>query len=452
MSLSPPPPSPQTPLSLPPSNQNPKKRPLSMPSSTHISHKKARMHPLRQTSFPSSQDSDPRVYSARAASVKSEADGGSVTGSVTGLFAASVDGSGNARGKKRKKGGAGARKEKETETERDGTASVKGTTVDGGVEVDGGGEEVDEDGDGDEGDMEEVEGEGEDGDGPGTAREAEAERKNLAILIDAFTPAQSTRYDFFKRAKLNKPMVRKIVNQTLSQSVPPNVITTISGYTKVFVGELVEKARTVQEEWAEAADRAAYAEYEAELAREEKKEEEKEEEEAPARAREQAVTTASTQSTQPTTTTATNAIMDSQTRTNQLSSSAAAADMPSTKTDLTGNDVAVVKTEPSSSNSSTTASDILKSTTTPPSPSTQPQSQPQTQAEPKRKQRLPFKPPPNPHRGQLLPSHLREALRRYKRDGEGGGVGFGGLSMGGMGVKGSFSCGIRGVGGRRLFQ
>ena len=41
----------------------------------------------------------------------------------------------------------------------------------------------------------------------------------------------------------------QITNQTLSQSVPPSIITTINGYTKVFIGELIERARDVQTEW-----------------------------------------------------------------------------------------------------------------------------------------------------------------------------------------------------------
>jgi transcription initiation factor TFIID subunit 11 len=43
------------------------------------------------------------------------------------------------------------------------------------------------------------------------------------------------------------------VNHTLSQSVPPAVITTVNGYTKVLLGELIELARDVQLEWQAAA-------------------------------------------------------------------------------------------------------------------------------------------------------------------------------------------------------
>ena len=50
--------------------------------------------------------------------------------------------------------------------------------------------------------------------------------------------------------------------------------------------------------------------------------------------------------------------------------------------------------------------------------------------------------------GPLLPGHLREALRRYKRDGEGGGAGLAGVSLG-LGVPGA---GAARLGGKRLFR
>jgi transcription initiation factor TFIID subunit 11 len=60
---------------------------------------------------------------------------------------------------------------------------------------------------------------------------------------------------------------------------------------------------------------------------------------------------------------------------------------------------------------------------------------------------------PNPHKGGLLPDHLREALRRYKNDGEGGGVGFSGQSHGLLGVPGPAAWRVGdGASGRRLFR
>lgn len=174
--------------------------------------------------------------------------------------------------------------------------------------------------------------------------------------MDAFNPMQSERYDLFKRTKLRKESLRRIVNHALSQSVPAGVVTTVNGFTKVFVGEIVEKARTVQTEWAEAHDQASLAAFEAE--------------EREAEAAEN------------------------------------------------------VKRESSDGD------------------------QPQPTPRPKRE----FRPPPNPHRGQLLPAHLREAQRRHRRDCEGGNVGFAGLSMGNLGTRGPFVWNSGSVGGRRLFR
>ena len=50
--------------------------------------------------------------------------------------------------------------------------------------------------------------------------------------------------------------------------------------------------------------------------------------------------------------------------------------------------------------------------------------------------------------GPLLPDHFREALRRHKKDGEGGGTGLQGVSTG-LGLPGSGSARL---GGKRLFR
>lgn len=194
------------------------------------------------------------------------------------------------------------------------------------------------------------------------------------LLVDAFNPLQSERYDLFKRAKLRKESLRRIVNHALSQSVPASVVTTINGFTKVFAGEIIEKARTVQAEWAIAHDQAALAAFEAEYA---------------------------------------------------------AATSEPNKPGGIENEATPTSSPASALNQGTNG------VTAPP-----------ITAHPKPE----FKPPPNPHRGQLLPSHLREALRRYKRDAEGGGVGFSGLSMGNLGVRGAFTWNSGGVGGRRIFR
>ena len=57
------------------------------------------------------------------------------------------------------------------------------------------------------------------------------------------------RYDVWNRAKLRTADVRRLVNQTLSQSVPHPVVTVVSSYAKMFAGLLIEDARAVQAEW-----------------------------------------------------------------------------------------------------------------------------------------------------------------------------------------------------------
>ncbi|EAU31217.1 conserved hypothetical protein [Aspergillus terreus NIH2624] len=293
-------------MSSPPPPGNPLKRP-SISSTTSQSAKRPRMHPLRQTSFPTTIDTDARTLGATS-------DAGSVTGSFTGsLGGTSADGvfrTSKKRGRKSKA---------EKEREREDAASVRGA-ADGRLSVDAegasvraGGNAAGGGGGGDDDDDEDFEDEGELlGREEGTT-DTEAEKKNLALLVDAFNPLQSERYDLFKRAKLRKETLRRIVNHALSQSVPASVVTTINGFTKVFAGEIIEKARTVQMEWAAAHDQAALARFEAE------------------------------------------------------------------------GDGATVKQEEGA----------------PDAPASRP---PRV-----------FTPPPNPHRGQLLPSHLREALRRADR-------------------------------------
>jgi transcription initiation factor TFIID subunit 11 len=70
-----------------------------------------------------------------------------------------------------------------------------------------------------------------------------------SVLLDAFNDDQSDRYAAYKRLKLQLPVLKRIANQTLSQSIPPQVAISLAGLTKVFAGEIVEKARDVQDQW-----------------------------------------------------------------------------------------------------------------------------------------------------------------------------------------------------------
>ncbi|KAJ5280267.1 hypothetical protein N7478_005639 [Penicillium angulare] len=404
-------------MSSPPPYQtptNPLKRPSISSTASLPTGKKQRMHPLRQTSFPANLDASERSFGPTS-------DAGSVTGSYTGsLGGTSADGVFSAaRSKKR---GRKSKADKERERDRDdamstktgdagrfGSADAEGSVRGGGGGGGGGGGRGGDDGDDEDDDDDEGELLGrEEG-----ATDTEAEKKNLAILVDAFNPLQSERYDLFKRAKLRKESLRRIVNHALSQSVPASVVTTVNGFTKVFAGEMIEKARTVQAEWADAHDLAARTAFDAEEAAAEKAAQIKAEAHAHAAAQ-----------------------------------SKPATPTPSGTPVPMSNGIKKESPDPSQSKPSPNPISNFKSTSSPipgHSSSAAPSPVP-------RRPRREFRPPPNPHRGQLMPAHLREALRRSKRDGEGGGVGFSGLSMDNLGVKGAFTWNSGSVGGRRLFR
>lgn len=68
--------------------------------------------------------------------------------------------------------------------------------------------------------------------------------------MDFLTDAQAERYATYRRIRLKRETVRKLVNQTLSQSVPQPVIVAVTSYSKSFIGELIDRALTVRDEWA----------------------------------------------------------------------------------------------------------------------------------------------------------------------------------------------------------
>ncbi|KAL1641253.1 hypothetical protein SLS58_006155 [Diplodia intermedia] len=181
---------------------------------------------LRQTSFPPEESG--RAEFSRSPSVDS-------------TYTANT----NTTKKKGKKGKGGG---------DDDVRSTTGTSVRGGKA--GAGDGADKADEEEEADQEEG-GEALDAvlEGQGEADEKQ-EKEHLRMLVDRLDPDQSDRYAKYRAVKLKKETVRKITNQTLSQSVPQSVVTTINSYTKVFIGSLIERARTVQQEWQAVAEYA----------------------------------------------------------------------------------------------------------------------------------------------------------------------------------------------------
>ncbi|KAI0367910.1 TAFII28-domain-containing protein [Pilatotrama ljubarskyi] len=72
-------------------------------------------------------------------------------------------------------------------------------------------------------------------------------KDNLKVLMDNLSPAQYDRFEAYRRYALSKQAVRKVIQQTTGQQVSLPVAQIIAGFAKVFVGEMVEKARKVQD-------------------------------------------------------------------------------------------------------------------------------------------------------------------------------------------------------------
>lgn len=69
-----------------------------------------------------------------------------------------------------------------------------------------------------------------------------------SLLSHLMDEDQLERHMASRRGTLNKASVRKLVNHVLSQSVNQHIVMATSGVGKVFVGEMVERARGVQRE------------------------------------------------------------------------------------------------------------------------------------------------------------------------------------------------------------
>ncbi|GAA5966939.1 hypothetical protein JCM8115_006214 [Rhodotorula mucilaginosa] len=77
--------------------------------------------------------------------------------------------------------------------------------------------------------------------------EAARQKEDLRVLLEHFDENQMDRYEAYRRSGLTKSSVRKLVNAVLQQSVSPSILTVVRGFAKVFVGEIVEKARQMSD-------------------------------------------------------------------------------------------------------------------------------------------------------------------------------------------------------------
>lgn len=206
------------------------------------------------------------------------------------------------------------------------------------------------------------------------ANEQKRMDEKLNVLQMQLTKAQSDRWSSLRGAALSSKAVKRIVNQTVSQSVTEICVKYVQWASKAFATEIVERAREVQAECAAAMEVGVERERGARVRALKEKE-------AELQAKEQI---------------------------EKLDGGGAG--LSEQERHAMQTDIKKLKKE---------AEEYV----------------------------------PNKHKGGLLPDHLREALRRYKADGDGGGFGFDGLSHSLLGVQGAVAWRVGdGATGQRLFR
>ncbi|KAF4589219.1 Transcription initiation factor TFIID subunit 11 [Ophiocordyceps camponoti-floridani] len=197
-------------------------------------------HPLRQTSFPPEATSP---YAARSPSV--DAASSAVSGSAVSTHGTKKK---RAAARKSKAGRPGATAVHDAGERTPSLVGGKALTTASGPGVDNAAAAAAEDDDDEKEELalEDV-----------VARTQEQKQEEIrlrAMLVEAFDADQYNRYEMWRAAKLSDAVVKRVVNATVSQSVPQMVSTAVKAVAKLFAGEIIEAARNVQGEWVAAGE------------------------------------------------------------------------------------------------------------------------------------------------------------------------------------------------------
>jgi transcription initiation factor TFIID subunit 11 len=68
-------------------------------------------------------------------------------------------------------------------------------------------------------------------------------------LINSLSPEEQLRYKAFREAGFKRNMMKRFCFECINQNCIPKFIIAMCGLAKVFVGELVEEAVSIQKEW-----------------------------------------------------------------------------------------------------------------------------------------------------------------------------------------------------------
>ncbi|KAI1327780.1 histone-fold-containing protein [Xylariaceae sp. FL0255] len=82
-----------------------------------------------------------------------------------------------------------------------------------------------------------------------TKEQLEEEKELLALLKAQMDPVQFDRYEVWHRASLKLADVKRHINSVTSQSCPQTVHQMMQVVCKMYLGDIVEAARGVQQEW-----------------------------------------------------------------------------------------------------------------------------------------------------------------------------------------------------------
>jgi len=76
-------------------------------------------------------------------------------------------------------------------------------------------------------------------------------KEHAASLVKQFSQEQMNRHESYKRSAFQKSSIKRYMASTSGAKINQNTVIVMAGITKIFVGEVVEAAKEVMEEWGE---------------------------------------------------------------------------------------------------------------------------------------------------------------------------------------------------------